>query len=265
MRCPSCGTDDVKGKFCKNCGERLPMQCTCGAPRTGKFCGVCGARHEEERPQTPADVSTSLTSSPLPRSASSSASGAISPGSGLSAHHAAPLPATLASIKDMKSISWRKGTLLGKGSFGSVYLGMLSDGVLAAVKVVELGSMESPDGKELGKLTEELTLLSQYQHPNIVSYFGSAYSAATNSIEIFTEYVAGGSLQNLWKQFDGFPDGAIRHYTRQIVLGLKYLHENGVVHRDIKGDNILVNNNGTVKLADFGCSRKLNGVKMAIV
>jgi serine/threonine protein kinase len=74
------------------------------------------------------------------------------------------------------------------------------------------------------------------------------------------EYVAGGSLQNLWKQFDGFPPNAIKSYTKQILEGLDYLHGNNIAHRDIKGDNILVGNDGTVKLADFGCSKSLNDI-----
>lgn len=68
----------------------------------------------------------------------------------------------------------------------------------------------------------------------------------------------GGSVAHLLKQFGPFSLGVVREYTRQILLGLEYLHENGIIHRDIKGGNILVDANRTVKLADFGASTQLS-------
>jgi serine/threonine protein kinase len=77
-------------------------------------------------------------------------------------------------------------------------------------------------------------------------------------VYIFQEWVSGGSVQSMLEQFGPFQIGVIRAYTRQILLGLQYLHENGIVHRDIKGGNILVENSGSVKLADFGASSKVS-------
>ena len=68
-------------------------------------------------------------------------------------------------------------------------------------------------------------------------------------------YVAGGSIKQLLTNFGPFSEKVVRGYTRQILLGLVYLHQNRVIHRDIKGANILVHTSGTVKLADFGCSK----------
>ena len=69
--------------------------------------------------------------------------------------------------------------------------------------------------------------------------------------------MAGGSLSDLIKKFgNSLPEHTIASYTRQILRGLRYLHRNNIIHRDIKGANILVGTEGRVKLADFGCSRR---------
>ena len=81
------------------------------------------------------------------------------------------------------------------------------------------------------------------------------HSFSDKSIHIFLEYVAGGSIQTLLKKYGAFNEGLIRIYTKQILEGLEYLHVNNIVHRDIKGANVLVDKNGICKLADFGNSR----------
>lgn len=247
MKCPKCGADDLQGKFCKHCGERLPQLCTqCEKPVTTKFCRSCGQRNptigDSTTPNQNDGEGTPSKEEPTPN----------------------PIPKTMApssleSLRGIGTIEWRKGNLLGKGSFGSVYLGMLAEGRLSAVKCVELGSI-APDSKELQQLTDEIVFMSTHRHENIVSYYGCSYNSQEKQIEVFMEYVAGGSIQNLWKQFEGFPPTALRSYTRQILQGLKYLHGHNIAHRDIKGDNILVDNDGRVKLADFGCSKKLNDI-----
>ncbi len=68
----------------------------------------------------------------------------------------------------------------------------------------------------------------------------------------------GGSIAHLLKLFQPFQEGVIRNYTRQILQGLCYLHEHGIIHRDIKGGNVLVDESGIVKLADFGASTTLS-------
>jgi serine/threonine protein kinase len=78
---------------------------------------------------------------------------------------------------------------------------------------------------------------------------------------LFTaEFVPGGSISLLLSKFGPFPEDVIRKYTRQIMEGLTYLHTNSVIHRDIKGANLLVTQSGIVKLADFGCSTWFDGV-----
>jgi len=71
------------------------------------------------------------------------------------------------------------------------------------------------------------------------------------------EYMPGGSIEAMVTRFGAFPEKMCRGYTRQILVGLAYLHAKSIAHRDIKGANILLNNDGTVKLADFGSSKRI--------
>ena len=71
------------------------------------------------------------------------------------------------------------------------------------------------------------------------------------------EYVENGSLDALIKKFGKFPEPLVATYVQQVLLGLDYLHSQGVIHRDIKGGNILTTKDGIVKLADFGVATNL--------
>ena len=71
----------------------------------------------------------------------------------------------------------------------------------------------------------------------------------------------GGSIKDLLKKFGPLDERVVTLYTRQILQGLSFLHDNGIIHRDIKGANLLVDSNGIIKLADFGCSMKLDATK----
>ena len=72
------------------------------------------------------------------------------------------------------------------------------------------------------------------------------------------QWVTGGSITSLLKKFGSFPMSVVKSYLHQIVCGLEYLHSKRILHRDIKGGNILVNDEGIVKLADFGASKKIH-------
>ncbi|KAK4761817.1 hypothetical protein SAY87_029701 [Trapa incisa] len=157
-------------------------------------------------------------------------------------------------------MNWQKGTLLGSGSFGFVYEGIAEDGFFFAVKEVSLLNQGDQGNQSIMQLEQEIALLSQFEHENIVQYYGT--DKDSSNLYIFLELVTRGSLANLYKTYN-LQDSQVSVYTRQILCGLKYLHDRNVMHRDIKCANILVDVHGFVKLADFGLARttKLNDIK----
>jgi serine/threonine protein kinase len=111
---------------------------------------------------------------------------------------------------------------------------------------------------EVDNLLGEIQLMRGLSHKHIVEYLGAFVDTEACYLYIFQEWVPGGSVASLLKKFGPFSPSVVKNYTRQILLGLQYLHANGIIHRDIKGGNILVDDAGTVKLADFGASTKLS-------
>eukprot|EP00249_Psilotum_nudum_P023076 c28743_g1_i2 orf=1300-2565(+) len=149
--------------------------------------------------------------------------------------------------------SWRKLDILGSGSFGTVYEGVSSDGMFFAVKEVSLSDQSAKAKQCIVQLEQEIALLSQFQHENIVQYLGT--QKGQDKFYIFLELVTKGSLASHYMKYSMF-ETQIRSYTRQILRGLKYLHDRHIVHRDVKCANILVDVNGRVKLADFGLAKE---------
>ncbi|KAJ3679199.1 hypothetical protein LUZ60_017210 [Juncus effusus] len=156
-------------------------------------------------------------------------------------------------------IRWRKGELIGAGAFGQVFMGMnLDSGELLAVKQVVIENSNASKEKaqaHIRELEEEVKLLKNLSHRNIVRYLGIVREE--NTLNILLEFVPGGSISSLLSKFGSFPETVIRMYTKQILQGLEYLHRNKIIHRDIKGANILVDNKGCIKLADFGASKQV--------
>ena len=103
-------------------------------------------------------------------------------------------------------------------------------------------------------MEREIKLLRELDHPNIVQYLGT--QRTKRRLYIFLEFASGGSVSSRLKNFGTFSEAVIRRYTLHILRGLDYLHGHNIIHRDVKGSNLLVHT-GTVKLADFGCSKKV--------
>ena len=157
-------------------------------------------------------------------------------------------------------IKWRRGELLGTGAYGNVYLGLNQDtGELMGAKQILLCDVYADDvHNHIHALSTEISLTKELDHPNIVRYRGSDMDDTMNTLTIFMEYVSGGSVSALLHKFGNFNERVIRLYTEQILSGLDYLHSHRIMHRDIKGANILVDHAGICKLADFGASKRLD-------
>ncbi|KAF9970299.1 ATP binding [Modicella reniformis] len=155
---------------------------------------------------------------------------------------------------------WIRGKFIGVGSFGRVALGWHRQlGTFMAVKQVELpvnNSYKEDKQKTLVEALErEIDLLKELHHERIVQYIGS--DIEKGHINIFLEYVAGGSIASLLGNYGPFSEILVRSFVKQILEGLDYLHECDIIHRDIKGANILVDNKGCIKISDFGISKKV--------
>lgn len=158
--------------------------------------------------------------------------------------------------------NWMKGSLIGEGSFGSVFLALHAiTGELMAVKQVEIPSatkgteFDQRKNNMVTALKHEIELLQGMHHPNIVQYLGT--STDDQYLNIFLEYVPGGSIATMLKQYNTFQEPLVKNFVRQILAGLSYLHSQDIIHRDIKGANILVDNKGGVKISDFGISKRV--------
>ena len=155
------------------------------------------------------------------------------------------------------SEKYRLGEELGRGAYGRVYRGLdTRTGEQVAIKQISLDRI--PSGT-LASLVTEVELLKALNHVNVVQYLGSFRTR--NHLYIIMELVENGSLAAAMKAdaFGGpFPEALVGMYIQQVLQGLEYLHDQGVVHRDIKGANILTTKDGVVKLADFGVAARLD-------
>lgn len=161
------------------------------------------------------------------------------------------------------SFKWLKGELIGKGQFGYVYLAMnITTGEMLAVKQVDLPRKihhaSNINVSALEILNVEIETMRDLDHLNVVQYLG--YERTPERISIFLEYVPGGSVGSCLRRFGRFEEPVIRSLTRQTLSGLQYLHARGILHRDLKADNLLLDHDGTCKISDFGISKKSRDV-----
>lgn len=156
---------------------------------------------------------------------------------------------------------YKKVELIGKGANGKVYSAMLLETAqFIAVKQYRLKD-EGLDKAVLATFQKEIEVMEDLCHPNIVQYLGSEFRVTDDGqdeeFNIFLELIPGNSLETLLQKTGPLDESIARLYLAQILRGCAYLHENGIVHRDIKCANILVSNQGEIKLTDFGTAKKI--------
>ncbi|XP_069173757.1 mitogen-activated protein kinase kinase kinase 4 isoform X4 [Procambarus clarkii] len=155
------------------------------------------------------------------------------------------------------SFSWQRGFKIGAGRFGKVYTAVNNNtGDLMAMKVLPL---QPNDHRSILRVADELRIFEGIQHPHLVQCYG--VEIHNDEMLMFMEYCDEGTLESLATSTEtGLPEESVRKYTRQLLEAVNALHEKGIVHRDIKGANIFLSEEGnTLKLGDFGCAVRLRG------
>ncbi|MBA0691436.1 hypothetical protein Goari_009063, partial [Gossypium aridum] len=146
---------------------------------------------------------------------------------------------------------------IGRGSTATVCVATVDQSRVFAVKSAELSLSES--------LRKEQRILSTLSCPHVVGYKGCDISSENGKLlyNLFLEYAPSGTVMDAIQKHGGYLEEAtVRSYTRGILLGLEFLHSRGIVHCDIKGQNVLVTDDG-VKIADLGCARRADEASSA--
>ncbi|XP_068607624.1 TRAF2 and NCK-interacting protein kinase-like isoform X3 [Brachionichthys hirsutus] len=165
----------------------------------------------------------------------------------------------LSALKDPAGI-FELVELVGNGTYGQVYKGRhVKTGQLAAIKVMDV------TGDEEEEIKAEINMLKKYSHHrNIATYYGAFIKKNPPGIDdqlwLVMEFCGAGSVTDLIKNTKGnsLKEEWTAYICREILRGLTHLHQHKVIHRDIKGQNVLLTENAEVKLVDFGVSAQLD-------
>ncbi|XP_058726888.1 mitogen-activated protein kinase kinase kinase 20-like [Vicia villosa] len=155
-------------------------------------------------------------------------------------------------------MNWVRGDLLGSGTFATVHLAKHVKPSVNIPSLTAVKSCELSDSLSLQKEKNILERLTSCRH--IIKCFGhdQTFENGKEYYNIFLEYASGGTLDDQLKNHGGkLPEKLARRYTRSVVEGLKYIHENGFIHCDLKPPNILVFENGNIKISDFGLAKEM--------
>jgi NIMA (never in mitosis gene a)-related kinase len=157
----------------------------------------------------------------------------------------------------MSTKDFEIGKELGKGAFGSVAIVKRNvDGKQYAMKRVKISQLGT---KERENALNEVRILASLSHANIIGYKEAFFDESTQVLNIVMEFADDGDLeskiQKNIKSKGSFSEKDIWSYLVQIITGLKYLHDNKIMHRDIKCANIFILKNGLIKLGDLNVSK----------
>uniref|UniRef100_A0A4W3K5J6 Mitogen-activated protein kinase kinase kinase 1 n=1 Tax=Callorhinchus milii TaxID=7868 RepID=A0A4W3K5J6_CALMI len=165
---------------------------------------------------------------------------------------------TKAKLPYREGVEWFKGQQIGLGAFSSCYQAQdVGTGTLMAVKQVTYIRNTSSEQEEVVQtLREEIRMMSHLNHPNIIRMLGA--TCEKSNYNLFVEWMAGGSVSHLLNKYGAFKEPVVVNYIEQLLRGLAYLHENQIIHRDIKGANLLIDSTGQrLRIADFGAAARL--------
>eukprot|EP00093_Oithona_nana_P012587 12587.XXX_477169_473945_1 [CDS] Oithona nana genome sequencing. len=150
---------------------------------------------------------------------------------------------------------WSKSFMLGSGAFSTCFQARdVETGTLMAVKQIQLNrtGLQNEEEKVNILLQQEIDLMSMLDHPNLIRFYGVVEEAA--QLNIFVEWMPGGSVARLLDKHGAFTENVILKYTQQILQGLSYLHSMGIIHRDLKGQYCYFFQRFTsIKLSKFRC------------
>lgn len=152
-------------------------------------------------------------------------------------------------------LHWIHLIFIGSGSSAVVYIAQYKPSAInVAIKVIELDQFER---NQIDELRKELQVMSLCKHENLLNVKGSF--VVDSKLYIVTPFLSAGSCLDIMKSKypDGLDEASILVILKQALQGLDYLHKNGLIHRDVKAGNLLLNEDGTAKLADFGVSSSL--------
>ncbi|CAR24473.1 putative serine/threonine protein kinase KIC1 [Lachancea thermotolerans CBS 6340] len=159
--------------------------------------------------------------------------------------------------KSSVSTLFKRTEVIGRGKFGIVYKGYyIKTNRVCAIKVLNLDSADD----EVEDVQKEVQFLSSLkQVPNITHYYGSYLN--NTELWVIMEYCAGGSLRTLLRP-GKIGEQYIGVIMRELLIALMHIHKDGVIHRDIKAANVLITNDGHIKLCDFGVAAQLSQTKI---
>ncbi|PPR83860.1 hypothetical protein GOBAR_AA36852 [Gossypium barbadense] len=152
--------------------------------------------------------------------------------------------------------SYDKLAKVGQGTYSNVYKARDKDtGKIVALKKVRFNTAEPESVKFMAR---EIMILQRLNHPNIISLEGLATSRMQYSLYLVFDFMQSDLSKIISRPGDRLTEPQIKCYMQQLLSGLEHCHERGILHRDIKGSNLLIDRNGVLKIADFGLANIFN-------
>ncbi|XP_049954859.1 mitogen-activated protein kinase kinase kinase 1-like [Schistocerca serialis cubense] len=155
----------------------------------------------------------------------------------------------------IEGINWKRGPALGTGAYSTCFQARdtMSGGIMAVKQVSFLRNSQQEQERVESEIWKEIVMLSKLHHPNVLHILGA--TKQNGHFNIFVEWMAGGSIATLLDSYGPFSESVIINYTKQTLQGLNYLHKNHILHRDLKGANLLIDSTGrNLCIGDFGAA-----------